>query len=81
MAPALTTKDEHEESIPEEDAEPDGWFTYNLCVLLKGGPTAARVAFCGSQPESDVRRRCYSHLNDSPVSWTNWCYNEVRNDE
>jgi len=51
-------------------------FTHRVCVLLKGGPTTARVAFCLSQPARDVRWRCFSHLEDSAVSWANWCYNE-----
>lgn len=51
-------------------------FTYRLCVLLKGGPMPARLAFCVSQPRPDVRGRCRSHVFDSPVSWANWCYNE-----
>lgn len=51
-------------------------FTYRICVLLRGGPTSARVAFCVSQPQGDVRGRCFSHLHDGPVSWSNWCYSE-----
>jgi hypothetical protein len=43
-------------------AEPEGCFKYRLCVLLRRGPASARVAFCVSQPESDVRRRCFSHV-------------------
>jgi hypothetical protein len=39
--------------------------------------TFARQAFCASQPESDVRARCRSHVFDKPVEWANWCYNEL----
>lgn len=60
----------------DDSYEAGDWFTYRLCVLLKGGPTAARAAFCLNQPTTDVRSRCFSHLNDSPASWANWCYNE-----
>lgn len=63
-------------SEPGNSAEPEGWFAYRICVLLKEGPKTARVAFCNSQPSSRVRARCFSHLNDGPTSWQGWCYNE-----
>ncbi len=69
-----------EDGPGDSAAQPEGWFTYNVCVLLKNARKAARVAFCNSQPESDVRARCFSHVYDSPVSWANWCYNEFRNE-
>ena len=90
-APGLATQDDsfgNEPDVaespvgPVEDepnslrAEPEGRFTYTVCVLVRSGSKTARVAFCVSQPERDVRARCYAHLNDTPVSWANWCYEE-----
>jgi hypothetical protein len=65
---------------PGESAEPEGWFTYNLCCLLKSGPRLAREAFCRSQADCEIRRACFSHTHDSPVQWQNWCYDAFRNE-
>lgn len=59
-----------------ESDGPEGWFTYNVCVLLERSTSVARSAFCFSQPDCAVRARCRAHVHDSPVSWRNYCYNE-----
>jgi hypothetical protein len=69
-----------EASASGSSPAPEGWFTYHVCVLLKRSCDGPRVAFCNSQPDVQVRGRCFSHVKDSPVAWENWCYNEFRNE-
>ena len=62
---------------PAAPAQPEGQFAYRVCVLVAGARPLAKEAFCRSQPAPDVRRRCFSHVNDSVVAWRNWCYDEL----
>ena len=61
---------------PADPAQPEGQFAYRVCGLVAGARPLGKEAFCRSQPAPDVRRRCFSHVNDSVVSWRNWCYDE-----
>ncbi len=47
-----------------------------LCLLLCRTRPEAKEAFCRSQPEPDVRARCFSKTRESCTSWTGWCNNE-----
>lgn len=47
-----------------------------LCLMLSLDPGLVKAAFCKSQPEPDVRARCWSKILLGPVAWVNWCHNE-----
>lgn len=47
-----------------------------LCLALTTSPPEAKEAFCRSQPEPDVRARCFGKTRGSWNQWAGWCRNE-----
>jgi hypothetical protein len=76
VAPTSATSLDEQATETSEFLESESTFRYSLCVLLKCATPQVRAAFCVSQPESDVRARCYAHRYDNAVGWANWCYAE-----
>jgi hypothetical protein len=63
-------------SADQDVVEGDKRGELELCRLLAYDNEDVRAAFCRSQPQADVRGRCWEKYKKSAFAWLGWCKNE-----